>query len=163
MLIGAALAGGSALNREVGSIDKGGATPDPLKVRVVKVVDGDTIRVRFVSGATGRVRYIGIDTPETQPRAGRSTCFAEEATRENERLVGGGEVSLRFDRDRMDRYDRLLAYVFAGDTFVNAALVSGGFARPLTVEPNSEFAERFSSLADAAKQAKRGLWAACSP
>lgn len=162
-MIGAALLGGSAVNREVGSLEQGGPTPDPQVVKVVDVIDGDSIRVRFVSGAVGPVRYIGIDTPETQPRNGRPTCFSKEATRENARLVGGREVRLTFDRERKDRYDRLLAYVYAGETLVNEALITGGFARPLRVEPNTRFAERFSSLAKAAEQANRGLWKACSP
>jgi micrococcal nuclease len=164
LLIGVALVGGAFLNRQVNTFEGEAPTaPNPQFVQVLKVVDGDTIRVRFVSGAVGPVRYIGIDTPETEPRAGRPTCFAQEAKRENERLVGGRRVRLGFDADRKDRYDRLLAYVYAGDTMVNEALVAGGFARPLVVEPNVHFAERFADQAERAKAANRGLWKACSP
>ena len=162
-MIGAALLGGSTINGELGALDEGGSTPDPQLVRVVKVTDGDTIRVRFVSGAVGPVRYIGIDTPETEPRDGRSVCFADRATEANARLVEGKEVRLVQDVERKDRYDRLLAYVFVGTTMVNEELVRGGFARPLTVPPNVRFAQRFRQLAEEARTANRGLWATCAP
>ncbi|HEX5370443.1 MAG TPA: hypothetical protein VFY10_13600, partial [Dehalococcoidia bacterium] len=39
-------------------------TPGRQSARVVRVVDGDTIDVDIL-GVTQRVRYIGMDTPET--------------------------------------------------------------------------------------------------
>ena len=77
----------------------------------MRVVDGDTIRVR-VGGREETVRYIGIDTPESvQARARRVECFAHRAAAENERLVGGRRVRLERDAEARDRYGRLLAYV----------------------------------------------------
>jgi micrococcal nuclease len=72
-------------------------------------------------------------------------------------------VRLRFDVERRDRYGRLLAYVYRADdgTFVNAALVRDGYARPLTVPPNVRYADRFVQLAREARRAERGLWRAC--
>src|SRR5687767_10119123 len=82
--------------------------PERTPARLVRVVDGDTIRAR-VAGVEERVRYIGIDTPERDQR-----CFVE-ATRLNERLLRRGPLRLEFDRERRDRFGRLLAYVYAGD------------------------------------------------
>jgi len=125
---------------------------------VVRVSDGDTIRVRLPSGAEERVRYIGVDTPE---RTG-AECYADEATAYNARLVGGRRVRLVLDAEERDRYGRLLAYVFAGGVFVNARLVRDGYAQPLTVPPNVRFEDRFTRLAREARHARRGLWASCS-
>jgi micrococcal nuclease len=121
----------------------------------VRVVDGDTIRVRLPAGGEEAVRYIGIDTPE------RGRCFFDRATRENERLLGAGPLRLVYDAERRDRYGRLLAYVHAGDIFVNAELVRQGFAAQYTVPPNVAHAERFGELAREAREAGRGLWSAC--
>jgi micrococcal nuclease len=152
----AALVGGAWLNGGLGSISEDGRAPDPALARVVSVTDGDTIRVRYVSGFVGPVRYIGIDTPE------RGDCFFERASTANRRLVEGETVRLVFDRDRKDRYDRLLAYVYLPDgTFVNEQLVRQGFASDLTVPPNVKFAERFGRLADEARAGDLGLWKAC--
>jgi micrococcal nuclease len=124
----------------------------------VRVSDGDTVRVRIDGGREERVRYIGIDTPEVTSGA----CFAAEAAEANEDLVAGREVRLELDAEERDRYGRLLAYVYSGDTFVNAELVRAGFAQPLTVPPNVRFADRFKRLAREARRAGRGLWASCS-
>jgi micrococcal nuclease len=137
---------------------RGGA----LSGRVVAISDGDTIRVRLASGRVERVRYIGVDTPETAKPDAPADCFAERAQDFNERLVAGREVRLVRDVEQRDRYGRLLAYVYAGDTFVNAELVRRGYAEPLTVPPNVRFATRFARLARAARRAGAGLWSSCS-
>jgi micrococcal nuclease len=132
--------------------------------RVVRVVDGDTIHVR-VDGRDERVRYIGIDTPEEVKPDTPVQCFARAAAAANGKLVAGRDVRLVPDVEERDRFGRLLAYVFrSGDgRFVNAELVSEGFARTLTIPPNVRYAERFASLAAQARRADRGLWGACGP
>ena len=88
---------------------------------VTNVVDGDTIDVSL-NGAVVRVRYIGMDTPEYD-----QTC-GTEATQANAALVAGQTVRLVRDVSETDQYGRLLRYVYVGDTFVNGALVAGGWA-----------------------------------
>ena len=129
---------------------------------VTRVVDGDTIRVDL-DGVEEIVRYIGVDTPESVKPGTPVECFAKRASEQNARLVDGADVRLRFDVERRDRYGRLLAYVHRADdgTFVNEALIRDGYARPLTIPPNVRFADRFARLARAAREAGRGLWAAC--
>ena len=65
-----------------------GGTRTPGSARVERVVDGDTIRVRL-DGRSETVRYIGVDTPETKKPGTPVQCFGKQASRENERLVGG--------------------------------------------------------------------------
>jgi micrococcal nuclease len=132
-------------------------------VPVVRVVDGDTVRVRL-DGRSEPVRYIGIDTPESQKPDAPAQCFARRAEAENARLVARERVRLVFDVERRDRFGRLLAYVYRrrDGVLVNAALVRGGFARTLTIPPNVRFAERFAALAADARRAGRGLWSACA-
>lgn len=103
------------------------------------VVDGDTIDVTM-NGATYRVRYIGIDTPETD-----QTCGAE-ATAANASLVTGQTVTMVRDVSETDRYGRLLRYVYVGDTFVNGALVSGGWAIAKEYPPDTAMAGLLASL-----------------
>ena len=147
---------------------RGGGGPEPaagaLVVPVVRVVDGDTIRVRL-GGRSEPVRYIGIDTPESKRPDTPVQCFARRAAAENARLVARRRVRLVFDVERRDRFGRLLAYVYRArdGVFVNAALVRGGYARTLTIPPNARFAERFAALATEARRARRGLWSACAP
>lgn len=130
--------------------------------RVVKVVDGDTIHVQ-VGSTREKVRYIGVDTPETKHPRKPVQCFGQKASDFNERLVGGETVRLVRDVEERDRYGRLLAYVHRtrDGLFVNAELARLGYAQPLTIAPNVRFAERFAALAQDARHAGRGLWSAC--
>lgn len=135
-----------------------------VRARVERVVDGDTIAVD-IGGRSERVRYIGVDTPETVKPNAPVECYGPAAHDANERLVGGpgARVTLRFDRELRDRYDRLLAYVYRdGDgTFVNAQLVRAGVARTLPIPPNMAHARAFERLQAHARSAARGLWGAC--
>jgi len=130
--------------------------------RVVRVVDGDTIRVRL-GGTEERVRYLGVDTPETVKPGTPVQCFGKAASSFNARLVRARTVRLEFDAERRDRYGRLLAYVYRepDGLFVNAELVRRGYAQPLTIPPNVAHASDFRRLARSARRGGRGLWAAC--
>jgi micrococcal nuclease len=129
-------------------------------VRVERVVDGDTIVVRL-DGRAEKVRYIGVDTPESVKPGVRVECFAKAAAAENRRLVLGREVRLTYDAEARDRYGRLLAYVWRGDTLVNAELVRRGYGKPLEIAPNLAHAAELRRLASAARRAHRGLWSHC--
>jgi micrococcal nuclease len=132
------------------------------RAQVLRVVDGDTIRVR-IDGRSERVRYIGIDTPESVKPGTPVQCFAKRASAANAALVAGRSVRLVGDVEQRDRYGRLLAYVYRepDGAFVNAQLVRDGFARTLTIAPNVAHARELADLARAARQAHRGLWNAC--
>jgi micrococcal nuclease len=143
-----------------GPASDGGATGPARGVRVpvVEIVDGDTIEV-LINGTAEPVRYIGVDTPEVDPRIGVE-CFGHRASEFNADLVSGETVRLVFDAERRDRYERLLAYVYLGERFVNAELVREGYATTLTIPPNDSFAGLFERLERAAGAGGRGLWGA---
>jgi len=132
--------------------------------RLERVIDGDTI-VAEVDGHEERIRYIGIDTPETVKPNTAVQCFGPQAHDLNARLLGrkGRALTLRFDRELRDRYGRLLAYVFraADGLFVNARLIAAGAARTLAITPNTAHSAQLSGLQHDARMAGRGLWGAC--
>ena len=66
---------------------------------------------------------------------------------------------MEFDVQQVDRYNRLLAYVYLeDDTFVNAWFVENGYAMVMTVPPNVKHQAFFLKLEREAREAKRGLW-----
>jgi micrococcal nuclease len=148
--------------RDDGSGSSGGKGSQPKRIEglVAEVVDGDTARVT-IGGRTESVRYIGIDTPESVIPGERPECFGKRAADLNRTLVEGERVTLIFGAERRDHYDRLLAYVYVGERFVNAEIIRRGFARTLAIAPNTDFADRFARLQQAAANAGRGLWSAC--
>jgi micrococcal nuclease len=138
----------------------GGRARAPVSARVVRAIDGDTIEVA-IDGGTDDVRYIGVDTPETVKPGEPVQCYGPEASAFNHDLVDGETVRLVFDRELRDVYGRLLAYVHAEGTFVNAALVRGGYARTLEIPPNTSEADRLGDIEQRAADAGVGLWGAC--
>ncbi|MBI5309945.1 MAG: thermonuclease family protein [Actinobacteria bacterium] len=133
----------------------------PRTARVLRVVDGDTILVRTAQGGKERVRYIGVDTPESVKPNAPVECFGKQAAKFNGSLVLGREVRLMPDREPRDRYGRTLAFVYAGGVFINAELLKRGYARTIEIEPNTSKAEYFAGLERVAIRTNKGLWRAC--
>lgn len=129
-----------------------------LEGTVVRVVDGDTIRLR-IGDRDEPVRYIGVNTPEVHhPTKGEEPC-GREASEVNRRLVTGRHVRFELDVQERDRYGRLLAYVWVGETMVNAELVTLGYAQVMTIPPNVRHQQLFLTLQREAREAGRGCWA----
>jgi len=131
-----------------------------VEATVTRVVDGDTIVVSL-EGITYRVRYIGIDTPETVHPSQPVECFGREASDKNSELVAGKTVRLEKDISETDKYGRLLRYVWVGDVFVNDYLVRQGYAYASTYPPDVKYAEQFAQAQSEAEANNRGLWAVC--
>ncbi len=129
------------------------ATPSFAQV-VERVVDGDTIVVKGV----GKVRMIGVDTPETVDPRRPVQSFGKEASAFTRRLVGGKVVRVEYDWQRKDKYDRTLAYIYLPDgTFVNAAIILEGYGHAYTKYP-FRYLEQFRGYEREAREARRGLW-----
>lgn len=124
-------------------------------LQVKRVIDGDTIELE-----DGRkVRYIGINTPESvDPRRGVQ-CFGKEASAFNRELVEGKVVRLEKDVSETDKYGRLLRFVYLEDgTFVNERLVSEGYAAASPYAPDISKKDFFKAAEMKARQEGRGLW-----
>ena len=133
----------------------------PTEGVVTNVVDGDTVDI--TAGAeTFRLRYLNIDAPELNSSSSESAeCLAQEAKEVNEELVLGREVTIEYDQECEDRYDRLLGFVFRGQRMVNFILVERGYGKVLLIEPNLSLASEFESLEALAKEQSAGIWGAC--
>ena len=124
-------------------------------LRVERVVDGDTLVVDGI----GRVRLIGVDTPESVHPTRAVEHFAKEAAEFLRRLVGRQTVRLEYDQLRTDRYGRTLAYVFlSDDTFVNEQIIREGYGFAYTRYP-FRYLDRFRQREREARAARVGLWA----
>jgi len=123
--------------------------------RVERVVDGDTLLL----WGGDRVRLIGVDTPETVMPEHPVEPFGREATQFTRSFLAAGEVRLEFDRQRLDRHGRHLAYVWVGERMLNEELLRAGLAR---FEPEYHYSEtvkrRFRRAQDEARAAQRGIW-----
>ena len=126
-------------------------------VLVTRVIDGDTIQIE--GGA--KVRYIGIDTPETVDPRTSVQCYGKEAAAKNRELVEGKRVRFEKDVSETDKYGRLLRYVFIGENFVNETLVRGGYAFSLPYPPDVKYQDSFDKAQEFARENDKGLWGSC--
>lgn len=143
--------------------DPGSAVSSTDALVVEEVFDGDTISVRR-NGVIEKVRFIGIDTPETKDPRKPVQCFGEEASRYTHTLLEGKRVRLEIDptQGERDRYGRLLAYVRREDgLFVNKQLVAEGYAHEYTYQDNPyKYQAEFRTAEQSAREQQKGLWSA---
>lgn len=124
---------------------------------ITKIIDGDTILLH-----TGqKLRYIGIDTPETVHPSRPVECYGKEASIKNAELVLGKEVRLEKDISETDQYGRLLRYVWLGDIMVNELLLAEGYAQVDTYPPDVKYKDRLQKAEKKARQEKIGFWNTC--
>lgn len=138
---------------------------------VTAVLDGDTVEVtwprRGGGPGTGEVvrrevvRLLGVDTPETVHPQRPVECFGPEAAAFTREMLLGRRVRLSFDRERRDRYGRLLAFVDLGSRRANEELLAGGYARLLVIPPNGERGRSMLDIELRARAGDAGLWGAC--
>ncbi len=136
------------------------------KCRFVRVVDGDTIKVKDEDGREVSVRMIGIDAPESRPnkrlefhmrQQGKDREvileLGEKSKGHLKELIGNNEfVYLEYDVQKYDKYDRVLAYVYIPNknnrfTMLNEQMLKDGFAYLLTIPPNVKHVRNFRKTA----------------
>ncbi len=146
------------------------------KVLVVKVIDGDTADVKFPDGSVERVRFLGVDTPETKAEKNRLyeydaitnlTCLAEwglKAKNFTKSNIEGKYVYIEFDKLAGFRgyYGRLLAYVYYPNetTDFTAELIKRGYARVYEERIFEKKLEYLKYQSHALEKGK-GLWEEC--
>lgn len=136
--------------------------------RVVRVIDGDTLKVRLTTGQTANVRLIGIDTPETRKPGTPVECGGPQATARMKQLAlsrgAGRSVVLTSDltQDVTDRFGRLLAYVSGGGVDFGRAMIASGWAKTYVYERDFARVTTYRGAQASARAARRGVWKACA-
>lgn len=141
------------------------------QAEVVRVVDGDTIKVRMPDGSEGRVRLVGMDTPESvaeeESRNSEEGVIAADYTKS---LVAPGQtVWLSRDVSDTDQYGRLLRYVWLerpsdpaseseiAGKMLNAILVRDGYAQVKRYKPDTTLYDTFKRWGDEASAQGKGM------
>ena len=134
--------------------------------RVVRVVDGDTLIIDRGLGGE-RLRYIGIDAPESVKPNTPVEFMGREASAANAALVEGATIVLEADVSDTDRFGRLLRYAWLRDggswLFVNLELVRQGYAQVVTFPPDVRWVDTLREAQRAARDAGVGLWGSATP
>lgn len=153
--------GGTDLSAQVTDL-LGVSEPERDRAVVVRVTDGDTLKVRMANGSEEDVRILGIDTPEVYPRL---ECGGAEGTAAMARLAPvGSRVVLVSDptQGNRDRYGRLLRYVARSGDDVGLAQLTSGLARVFIFRDDPlQRAQSYRTAERRAEKAGRGSWATC--
>lgn len=128
-------------------------------VYVTKVIDGDTFWVDD-GMETFKVRFIGIDAPETRNTRWKKKGYYANESKEYVRSKTEHQwVRLEYDIQSKDQYRRTLAYIYLEDgTFLNASLLEQGYAVVTTFPPNVKYVELFIKVQKRAREKRQGLW-----
>lgn len=127
---------------------------DEIIGKVVGISDGDTITV-LENRTQFKIRLFGIDTPELHQD------FGNRAKQLTSDLVFGKQV--RVVKKDIDRYDRIVGMVYAGDLCLNEALVENGLAWVYRRYCTSPICGRWLELESQARAGKIGLWSHIDP
>jgi len=143
------------------------APQGPTRASVLWVYDGDTAEMRLDDGFDESIRFLNIDTPETNDGSGQAECWANEAEdRTRDQLPSGQVVWLTWDGELRDGFGRMLCHIFVGeapteDDWLNLSLVEEGHAEAFIFAANDTYRDRFEDAEADARQAGRGQWGAC--
>ncbi|WP_336636244.1 thermonuclease family protein [Lysinibacillus fusiformis] len=124
------------------------------------VIDGDTIRIKY-NGSSEKVRFLLVDTPETNHETLGEQPYGPEAKEFTKQLLAGQDtVYLEFDVSYRDKYKRLLAYIYTKEGIsVQEQLLKNGLARVAYIyDPNTKHVEWFKSIQKTAQQSAIGIW-----
>lgn len=129
--------------------------------KVLRVVDGDAIHIDY-NGKDEKVRFIGLDTPETKDPRKPIQCFGREATVKMTELAENKNVRLEFDKTQgeRDKYGRILAFVYSKDS-KNLAyeMIRQGYGNEYTYNSNPyKYQNEFKEAARKAREENKGLW-----
>lgn len=149
----------------LGAFSEPAAIARPGACEVLAVIDGDTLLVKQPARNAdeqefvGKIRLLGINTPETVHRDKSPQAWGAEATQFLRDRVATGSIWLEFDKRRIDRYGRCLAYVYVGNLHLNEELVAAGLARVHTYPGDSMTINRqLLKAQDEARRRHLGIW-----
>ncbi|MGE7602199.1 thermonuclease family protein [Peribacillus sp. NPDC097675] len=131
-----------------------------FKAEIVRVVDGDTVKIKTANGREETVRLLLIDTPETVHPSKPVQPFGPEASKfTKELLPAGSEVEVETGIGERDKYGRLLAYFYVDGKMVNKLLLEKGLARVAYVyAPNTKYLDELEAIQKQAQKKEVGIW-----
>jgi micrococcal nuclease len=126
-------------------------------VTVSRIVDGDTIVVLHEDGTKTKVRFIGIDCPETVKKNAAAEFYADEATAYTTATLLDKTIYLQKDTSETDKYGRQLRYIWLTvpekitqetieESCFDALLLAGGFAEVMTIIPDDSYSTLFEEI-----------------
>lgn len=134
---------------------------EKITVKLSKCIDGDTIKIIDNKKETKTVRFLAIDTPESDHAIKEVEEYGKEAGKYTcDLLTKAKKITLEFDKnsDKEDKYGRLLAYVYADDTMLQKKLLETGYARIAYLYSDYTYTSDLKKIESKAQNNQKGIW-----
>ena len=131
-----------------------------FSVKLDKCIDGDTARF-FINGESKTVRFLSINAPEIQHDDVLEEFYGKESSEYVCKVLNrSSKIKLQYDpkSDKVDKYDRVLAWVFVDDKLLQSELVSKGYARVKYVYDDYLYSNDLKEMESIAKEKRLGMW-----
>ena len=130
------------------------------KVEFSSCTDGDTFKIIY-NNEVKTVRLLAVDTPESVHPKKEVEYYGKEASDYTcNVLKKANKIELEFDEnsDKLDKYDRLLAWVFIDDKLLQESLIEGGYAKVAYLYGNYKYTTKLQELQEIASNKNIGVW-----
>ncbi|WP_291465889.1 thermonuclease family protein [Desulfobacula sp.] len=144
------------LNETVEESKESNAVFENQLFRVLKVFDGDTIKVTGFD-LTFKIRLVGIDSPEIGFKGQKSQPFSQKAKQHLAGLVDNKKVAI--NSYGTGAYNRQLAEVFVNNKNINIEMIRAGLAEVYTGRrPKKLDSQIYLKEELRARRAQKGMW-----
>lgn len=130
------------------------------KVEFSSCTDGDTFKIIY-NNEIKTVRLLAVDTPESVHPKKEVEYYGKEASDYTcNVLKKANKIELEFDEnsDKLDKYDRLLAWVFIDDKLLQESLIEGGYAKVAYLYGDYKYTTKLQELQEIASNKNIGVW-----
>ncbi len=127
-------------------------------VKLVKVLDGDTVQVARNSEEAVTVRIIGIKAFDSKVEKDAASTFGLAAQETLQRTMADRPVRVVLNSTPKDRYGRYLATLYSDDQDIGLKLVKQGLVLVYTVYPFPAM-QFYLQEQELSRAGRRGIWA----
>ena len=131
-----------------------------FSVKLDKCIDGDTARF-FINNESKTVRFISINAPEIAHDDVKEEFYGVESSEYTCKLLSRAKsIKLEYDpkSDKVDKFDRVLAWVYVDNELLQKELVSKGYAEVRYVYDDYLYSKELKDLENISKEKKLGMW-----
>ena len=123
-------------------------------------VDGDTFKVS-IKDKIYTVRMLAVDTPESVHPTKGVEYYGKEASKYTcNKVTNAKKIELEYDTnsEKMDKYDRLLAWVFVDGVLLQEDLVENGYAKVAYLYDDYKYTDSIEQKQELASIKGIGVW-----
>ncbi len=133
---------------------------EKIEVTYKRIVDGDTA-IFIINGEDTRVRFIGINTPESVAEDKPVEKYGKEASEfADNKLTNASKIEIEYEpkADKQDKFGRELAWIWVDGNLLEELLIKEGLATTYLLKDNYKYASTLKTAESKAKEKGINIW-----